>query len=62
MYDYEKIVKCAEELGLEQTFTKDMLETILAMETQDDKVLYGLIVLFGDKAFTDEAKEFLSKN
>lgn len=63
MYEYEQVMKCVEALGPENTFSPDMLETLLAYsDNPDEKVLYGLIVLFGEKAFTDEAKEFLSNN
>lgn len=62
-YEFDAIMECVNELGVEETFTPDMLETLLNFKDfSDDKALYSLIILFGDAAFTNEAKEYLNKN
>ena len=58
-YSYEDIMTCVGKLGVQKTFSLAMLETLLAYRDADEKVLYSLILLFGDKAFTDEALEIL---
>ena len=59
--DYNKIVECANALGAENTFTPDVLEILAQYSDADEAVIYGLIQLFPDSAFTDEAKEYMNK-
>ena len=63
-YSFEQVISCVQALGTEETFTEDMLITLVQYQGRsdiDDSFIYSLIVLFGDKAFTDEAKKFMDK-
>jgi hypothetical protein len=59
MYDYEKIVECANELGVERMFSPKALQILLEYKDAGDDVIYPLIALLGEEAFTDEAKEYM---
>ena len=59
---YESILKCIQALGVANTFSPKALEILSEYSDAGEDVLYPLIILLGDEAFTTKAKEYFKKN